>query len=328
MAIKRQITGALIALLAVLPLTAGEEELVTRPQDIEGMYTHAAFILDDRSTDKVYGVTAMLEKCAQWGHPLAIELLLNVYEGRRKGLEAQPRKAAALAELVAEGKLVPDAHHPEQARVINECKYRYALYCEKAFGRERSEKEALRWMLRAANAGVGKARVELARYLMNPKKPYSDPRRSLQLLRHQAKLDPHTPNVFFYLGHLYMTGKGLPRPMPQLAFECYQLGEKMKDARAINNLAAMYERGIATSRDLSTALLLYKKAAALGNKEASANVQRLAYIRAELEVGTPHSLRIIHATQQLIEALPISQANKKRLSAPLRKQAAKISSDL
>lgn len=299
-----------------------------RPQDIEGMYTHAAFILDNRGNTNIYGVTAMLEKCAQWQHPLAIELLLDIYEGKRKGLESHPQKAAALARLVAEGKLIPDKSHPESNRVVNECMYRYALYCEKAIGQERSEKEALKWMLQAANAGAGKARVELARYLMDVSKPYADPRKSLKLLRYQAKTAPYTPNVFFYLGHMYMTGKGLPHPMPQLAFECYQLGEKVKDARAINNLAAMYERGIATSRDLTTALRLYKKAASLGNKEASANVQRLAYIRAEIEVGTPDSLRITHAAMRLIEALPLSQPTLNRLTALLKKQAQKIINEL
>ena len=237
------------------PLIA-QEVTTTRPRDVEGMYTRAAFILDDRSISNVYGVTAMLEKCAQWGHPLAIELLLDVYEGRRKGLDTHPEKAAVLAEAVAEGKLRLDEEHPESARVKRECMFRYALYCEKGAGCAKSEKKALHWMLKAANEGEGKARVELARYLIDKNKPYSDPRKALQLLRDQARKAPDTPNVFFYLGHMYMTGMGLPRPMPELAFECYQLGEKMKDARAINNLAAMYERGITTSRDLTTALHL------------------------------------------------------------------------
>jgi TPR repeat protein len=266
----------------------------------------------------------MLERCTQWGHPLAANLLLDVYEGRRKGLDAQPEKASILARHLAEGTLKLDPNHPESVRIQKESMYRYALYCEKGFGHAKSEKDALHWMLKAANADVGRARVELARYLMVKGKPYSDPRTALKLLRSQATKDPYTPNVFFYLGHAYMSGLGVPRPMPQLAFECYQMGEKVKDHRAINNLAAMYERGIVASRDLSTALHLYKKAADLGNKEASANMQRLAYIKAEIETGTPQALRVNHATMQVIERLPISRRIKELLVAPLKKHSEQI----
>lgn len=314
-------------LLCLLPLPA-EGQDTTRPHDLEGMYTRAAFILDDASITNVYGVTAMLEKCAQWGHPLACELLLDVYEGRRKGLDPQPQKAATLAADVADGRLKLDSRHPEADRVKRECMFRLALYHEKGYGCQRSEKEAVRRMLATANAGEGKARVELARYLMDRKKAWGAPRVAFKLLHQQAKTDPRTPNVFFYLGHMYATGLGLPRPMPQLALECYTLGEKVKDARAINNLAAMYESGIATSRDLSTALHLYKKAAALGNKDASANLQRLAYIKAERETGTPHSLRIDHAALQVIESLPISPRARRWFSAPFRAHAAKIRKSL
>lgn len=315
-----------VLLAALLPVSLAENEprREARPRDIEGLYTRAAFILDDRNIANVHGVTAMLERCTQWGHPLAAELLLDVYEGRRKGLEPQPEKAAKLARALAQTTLQLDRNHPESARVQRESMYRYALYCEKAFGCAKSEKEAVSWMLKAANADVGRARVEMARYLMDKSKPYANPRQALQLLRAQAKKDPYTPNVFFYLGHAYMTGHGLPHPMPQLAFECYELGEKVKDPRAINNLAAMYERGIATSRDLTTALHLYKKAADLGNKEASANMQRLAYIKAELETGTPHALRVDYAAMRVIEVLPIPSRIRRHLTAPLRAHAEKL----
>ncbi len=295
-----------------------------RPRDIEGLYTRAAFILDDRNISGIHGVTAMLERCTHWGHPLAAELLLDVYEGRRKGLSPQPEKAAKLAHDLAKNALQLDPTHPESTRVQRESMYRYALYSEKGFGCAKSDKEAVSWMLKAANADVGRARVEMARYLMDKSRPYANPRLALQLLRAQAKQDPYTPNVFFYLGHAYMTGLGLPRPMPQLAFECYELGEKVKDPRAINNLAAMYERGIGTSRDLTVALQLYRKAADLGNKEASANMQRLAYIKAEIETGTPHALRIDYAAMRVIEALPIPVNIRRRLTAPLRVHAEKL----
>ncbi len=289
-----------------------------RPRDLEGMYTRAAYILDDPNISNVHGVTAMLERCTQWGHPLAADLLLDVYEGRRKGLSPQPQKAAELARNLATGQLKLNPEHPESTRVQNESMFRYALYCENGYGREKSEREAVQWMLKAANAGVGRARAELARYLMDTRRPYSNPRRALQILIAQAKQDPHTPNVFFYLGHIYMRGLGLPHPMPHLAFQCYEMGERVKDPRAINNLAAMYERGIATTRNLGMALQLYKKAADLGNREASANMQRLAYIRAELETGTPHDRRVNHAATRVIETLPVSPRVKRWLTAPFR----------
>lgn len=326
--LRSKLTSLCTLLLLCLQPLCAQSRGDARPRDLEGMYTRAAFILDDSSITNVYGVTAMLETCSQWGHPLACELLLDVYEGRRKGLSPQPQKAAVLAAAVADERLKLDTHHPEAARVQRECMFRLALYHEKGFGCQRSEKEAVRWMLRAANAGVGKARVELARYLMDKKKAWGDPAKALQLLRQQAKQEPRTPHVFFYLGHMYMTGLGLPKPMPQLAFECYELGEKVKDDRAINNLAAMYEGGIATSRDLSKALQLYKKAAALGNKDASANLQRLAYIKAGLETGTPQQLRIDHAAMQIIESLPLSPRARRWFAAPFRAHAAKIRNSL
>ncbi len=313
-----------VALSLQCPAAESRTPREARPHDIEGLYVRAAYILDDRNISNIHGVTAMLERCTQWGHPLAAELLLDVYEGRRKGLPPHPEKAAKLAHALAQNTLKLDSNHPKAHQVQSESMFRYALYCEKGFGREKSEKEAISWMLKAANADVGRARVELARYLMDKSKPYSNPRKAMQLLRAQAKKDPYTPNVFFYLGHAYMAGYGLPRPMPQLAFECYSIGEKVKDHRAINNLAAMYEKGIATSRDLNIALQLYKKAADLGNKEASANMQRLAFIKAEIETGTPDALRVDYATMRVIEALPLSQRIRNLLSAPLRAHAEKL----
>ncbi len=318
MDINPHILGILL-LCSPLPLSAqGDTEV--RPHDLEGMYARAAFILDDRSISNVYGVTAMLEKCAHWGHPLAVELLLDVYEGRRKGLEPNPEKAANLADAVAGDKLKLDARHPESTRVRRECMFRYALYCEKGFGCPKSEKAALQHMLHAANEGEGKARVELARYLTNRQKAWYAPRKALQLLRSQAMADPTTPKVFFYLGHMYMTGQGLPRPMPQLAMESYRLGERMNDPCSINNLAAMHERGIATAQDIPTALHLYRKAAELGNKEASANLQRLAYIKAEQATGTPPAQRVDNAALRVIEALPLAPPTRKWLATPFLKR--------
>ena len=78
----------------------------------------------------------------------------------------------------------------------------------------------------------------------------------------------------------------------------------------------MFERGNPTPRDPENALRLYRKAANLGNREASANMQRLAFkegIRANNLSSTPASQRIDNATRHLLRALPVTEESRQRL---------------
>ena len=69
---------------------------------------------------------------------------------------------------------------------------------------------------------------------------------------------------------------------------------------------------------------LYKKAANLGCKAASADMQRLGYIKAEHENATPDSVKIDNGAMQVIEALPLPESTKRRLAAPFRKHAQEV----
>ena len=105
-------------------------------------------------------------------------------------------------------------------------------------------------MLKASTGGYGKARVERARCLIiTGKGGHKSPRMALRLLKAQAATDASVPNLFFYLGYIYLSGSGMPKPKPELAFKFFSIGEKFNDANAINNLASMYERGLGTDKD-------------------------------------------------------------------------------
>ena len=130
------------------------------------------------------------------------------------------------------------------------------------------------------------------------------------------------------MGHIYLSGAGLKKPNYERAFHYFNYGMQFNDADAINNLATMYERGIGTAKDELMALRLYKKAANLGCKQASANMQRLGYMKAGHESITPESVRIDNAAMQVIEALPLPAKTRHRMTDPFRRHAREILSPL
>lgn len=282
--------------------------------DVEGMYVQARAMLEDRSIQNVAGVPMLLETCAREGHTEAIRLLLDVYEGRFKGLEANHAQAAHLAKSLAESQQL-DKNVNGGNGVRTEAMYRLALYLEKGHGCTADKQEAYKWMERAARRDMPQARVELARYLMNGTGVKPAPQRAWQLLHRQAIANPRTPNTFFYMGHMCERGIGMPRNLRR-AFELYRMGARMNDAHCLNNLGAMFEKGYPTPRDPETALRLYRKAANLGNREASANMQRLAFkegIRANSRSATPAAQRIDNATRRVLNALPVTEESRLRL---------------
>lgn len=315
-----------VYLLSLAAFAAGAEEMgfdIPLAQ-VETAYTTTAYILNDRNNEAIYNATATLEYCVDNGHPLAALLLMDVYEGKRRGLPAQPTKAESLARRLASGEQRLNSEHPQAISARLESMYRYALYCEKGIGRTKSEHDAYEWMLKASNSGYGKARVELARYLITGKGGHKNPKTALKLLKAQAGIDATVPKLFFYMGHIYLSGAGLRKPNYERAFRYFSYGMQFNDADAINNLATMYERGIGTEKDELTALRLYKKAANLGCKEASANMQRLGYQKSGHELPTPDSVRIDNAAMQVIEALPLPQKMRRAMTEPLRRHSREI----
>ena len=290
--------------------------------DAEGMYAQARTMLEDRTIQNVSAVPAMLEGCDRAGLVQARLLLLDVYEGTRKGIQANPEKAYELACRMADAPLPPEASELEREARL-EAMYRRALYRERGFGCTASLEEAYRWMLDAAAEGLPKAQVELARYLLRGKGHEPMPQEALLLLRDVAYKAPATPNLFFYLGHMFLNGLGMSAPDPEMARSFFELGARMKDAQATNNLASMYELGIGVSKNPGKALRLYKQAAALGCKDASSNMQRLAYkTDSEQRQFASWQQRVGRATLRVVQALPVSPLLRQWLEIPFRHMAA------
>ena len=316
-----------IALLAaLLPGAVGAELAAPEPLqkvewDAAGMYAQARTMLEDRTIKNVSAVPAMLEVCDRAGHIPARLLLLDVYEGTRKGIEASPEKAYELAARMADTPL-PAESAPSEKDARLEGMYRLALYHERGFGCPVSLEAAYMWMARAAMEGLPKAQVELARYLMKGKGHAPAPQEALAILRRVAYKHPTTPNLFFYLGYMFIRGIGMPRPDPEMARTFFEFGAQVKDARATNNLAYLYEQGIGVPKDTAKALRLYKQAAALGCKDASANMQRLAYKKdSEQRHSTPWPQRVAHASLRVVQALPLSPFLRQWLELPFRHMA-------
>lgn len=314
-----------LALLPLLlpPAAVGGDSSAGKmtPWDVEGMFAQAWTILEDKTIQNVSGVPAMLETCAAADYIPAQRLLLDVYEGRFKGLSAKPEKAALLARTLAEAPVAAD--ETEAARNMRiEAAFRYALYLEKGYGCTKNPTEAYRWMRKAGNSGLSKARVEAARYLINGIGHARNPRTALMLLAEQARTAPETPNLFYYLGHICLRGIGMRRPNKLMALRFFEKGATLNDPNATNNLATMYEQGIVVSQDRSTALRLYRRAADLGSKEASVNMQRLAFkTNVETDVTTTTaSQRVANAVRRVISVLPVSEDTRRRFSAPFLPQ--------
>lgn len=284
--------------------------------DVGNMYAHAREMLEDRSIQDVSTVPLLLETCTREGHPDAARLLMDVYEGKFKGLEANAKQAAHLARSLAESPRL-DRAKPELRKVRTEAMYRLALYLEKGTGCTANKQEAYQWMHKAALRGMSQAKVEEARYLMCGNGVSANPQLAWQILRSQAEAKdaPETPHLFFYMGYMCAQGIGMPRNA-RLAFELYRHGARLNDARCLNNLGTMFEKGYPTPRNSENALKLYRKAAHLGNREASANMQRLVFkegIRARNLSITPPKKRIDNAVYRVILALPISEYSRERL---------------
>lgn len=290
--------------------------------DAEAMYVQARTILEDKTIKNVSAVPAMLEGCDRAGYEPARLLLLDVYEGQRKGIAANPERAYELASRMAEAELPPEATE-EQRAAQREAMYRLALYHERGVGCTPSPETAFMWMRKASLAGLPKAQVEHARYLMNGVGHAAVPKEALKILLWVATHTPETPNLYFYLGHMCMNGLGLPRPNRLMARKFFEAGARVNDARAINNLASIYELGIGVSKDAAMALRLYKRSADLGCKEASANLQRLAYKTdsAQRRAAT-WSQRVGRAGLRVVHALPLSPIVRQWIEMPFTRLSA------
>ncbi len=276
------------------------------------LYEQACSILNNPAVNDVTGVPSMLEKCAEAGHAEASLLLLDVYEGKRKGIDADLRKASDWALRIATCST--------ELKLAVEARFRYARYEERRATRQ-SLKNAFNNMRLAARMGCSQARAELARYLMFGIGTSRNPQAAILVLKWLAKHDPKTPNVFFYAGYMYMKGMGIyGGPDYKTALFLYRKGLRWHDPRAINNMAMIYERGLGVAPDPARALHYYRLAAELGCREASTNMQRMVYNR-KTSVGSTWQQRVARASLRVLDALPLAPALRNYLEPPLLQAA-------
>lgn len=310
--LHHRLTRFLLCLAGCACAQAQVENSLSR-WDVEGMYVQARAMLEDRSIQDVSSVPMLLETCAREGHTEATLLLLDVYDGKFKGLPSNPEHALRLTRTLAGEEKLDSLSNGSKLRT--EAMFRLALLLEKGIGCQPDKPEAYTWIQQAAYRGMPRAKVEEARYLMNGIGTEKNPERAWTILYKQAKKNPRTPHLFFYMGHMCAHGLGMPRDARK-AFELYRLGGILNDAQCLNNLGTMFENGYPTPRDYETAYRLYRKSANLGNKEASANMQRLAFkegIRASNKSSTPYRKRVDNATLHLIRALPVTDRTRELL---------------
>lgn len=279
--------------------------------EINGIFEQAKAILFDPNNSNVTTVPTAVEACTKQGHVGALCLWLDILEGKFKGLPADLTKAREDAKKYSRA----SAEFSPAFRA--EACYRLALYQERGIGGKKDPEEAYHYMRIAGSLQLDKAIVEQGRYLMQGIGHRRDTRRAWKYLHSVAVRAPRTPNVFYYMGVLCYKGYG-KKPDYRKAIRVFHMGARVGDANCINNLATMYERGIATRRDEETALYLYRKAAGLGNREASANMQRLAFkVDKKADKSTKRSAvtRVRNAAGRVILALPFSAYSRSRIRA-------------
>lgn len=277
-------------------------------------YHMACLFLENEQHSDVSQVPSLLRESWENGYAPAAVKLLDVFEGKHKGLKASPAEALALAESIAadeEGAARDHARRLLQLEVL----YRMAFYYEKGFAGEALPRRAFHCMKKAAERGLYKAQAELARYRMRGIGCTPAPQEAIRLLLELHRTAPDTPNLYYYLGYMCSQGLGLKHALPAKAVEFYKEGLRHRDPNAINNLGALYERGTRyTPRNYDLALKLYRLAASMGNREASANLQRLEF-STRIKGGThetSEAQRINNGLQRLIRALPLEQQNKEK----------------
>lgn len=306
----------LFAVSALVGTAAAQHDRQRSPltrEDVQGMYAIAKATLEDSTITQVDNVPTLLASCVRHGYAPAARLLLDVYEGKFKGLEAHPELAATEARTIAEMP-VPFPDDPDCVAMKAEAMYRTASYLERGYGCQKNEQEAYHRMAEAAAAGSVTARVEQARMLAIGKGTQRNPKQAWDLLKEVAVTAPDTPHVFFYLG--YVSFSSGSRAGRRRAADIFYIGACHNDADCMNNLGAMYEKGLAVPQDTAKALSLYHKAAALGHRQASANMQRLAYkegIAAHRQDEAPAAERIRNAAKRVILILPINTQSQERL---------------
>ncbi len=156
---------------------------------------------------------------------------------------------------------------------------RMAHYYEKGLGVQANKELYIGYIKKAAETNDPNALVEYARLLVKGDGVEANPKKAFEILNklhqeYEGVLKP-VQGLNFMLGYVHEMGLGTPVDYNK-AYDFYLHGASENDAKAINNLGSMFERGAAPMQDLKYALEYYKEAAELGNEDAKANFNRLS----------------------------------------------------
>ncbi len=153
---------------------------------------------------------------------------------------------------------------------------RMANYYKHGIGVQANKDMYREYLLRAADVGEPHALVEKARMLLKGVGLEQDYKAALSILLQleHKQTDEPLEELYFLLGYMHDEGLGTERDHDK-AFNYYKEGAEKNDAKAINNLAYMYENGVTSAPDLMKAKELYEKAANLGNEDAKINLEKL-----------------------------------------------------
>lgn len=208
------------------------------------------------------------EQAVELGSLTALDELANYYETVAGNVQDPAERQQLLASaMTAATALVKK----EDVRGLK----RLARYYEQGIGVQPNKELHKDYVLKAAETRDPEALVEKARLLIKGEDMEPDPKTALDILTKLEQNQTHAvPGMYFLLGYLHEEGLGTPQDMA-LAYQFYVKGTEQDDAKSMNNLGSMYERGTGVAKNLSEARKWYEQAAALGNEDARANVERV-----------------------------------------------------
>jgi TPR repeat protein len=141
-------------------------------------------------------------------------------------------------------------------------------------GVRKDEREAVRWLSRAADHGHQDAQVVAAEMALFPQ-PGSNVRAPHAVRWLQQAAERGQPRAQYLLAELYRTGRiGGAANYPE-ALAWYDRSAANGVSVAMTTIGAFYENGWGVPKNVEQAIAWYRKAAALGEPAAQANLQRL-----------------------------------------------------
>lgn len=206
------------------------------------------YYTDAGNEDELRKAFELLSQASMMGHPLAQDVLGNMYEDG-DGAPLDIKAAAELYRQSAEKDCVPGL-------------YDYGLLFLDGHGVPQDPERAFALISRAVELGNDPEHIfTLSVMYLQGNGVAKDERKSLELLKKAEKLG--SVDAKANMGAMYLSGEGLPKDEGK-AFCLLKEAAEDQDCSAMCNLALMYEQGIHVGKDMKTAISYFKQAADLG----------------------------------------------------------------